>query len=77
MESPSKPILIRCQKHGAALALVATAEGKMLVVCPVCGSGADSENVIEKYSGLINGVLSEEELIDLRKQIDIAGKGQS
>ena len=70
-------VLIRCKQHGAALALVATADGKVLAVCPVCGSGADSEDVIKYSSGLKSGILSEEQLIDLRKQLRVGDKGVS
>ena len=69
-----KTILIRCKQHSAALALVTTTDGKILAVCPVCGSGADSEYVSKNTGGLTGGVLSEEQLIDLREQIRIADK---
>jgi hypothetical protein len=75
--TPHKTILLRCQKDGAALVLVALPDGKTLAVCPICGSGANSEHVIKQSAGLISGLLSEEQLIDLRKQIRIVEKSQS
>jgi hypothetical protein len=72
-----KPMLIRCQKDDVPLALVTAADGKTWAVCPVCGGAAYSENVIKQSSGLISGMLTEEQLIDLRKQIRIADKGVS
>lgn len=69
------PVLIRCKQHGAALALIATAEGEVLAICPVCGSGSNSKNVTEQSAGLIGGLLSEEQPINLRKQIKVAQKG--
>jgi hypothetical protein len=72
-----KPILIRCKTHGAPLALVATTDGKTLAVCPVCGSLGNSEDVGKYSSGLVSGILTEEQLIDLREQIRVAGKGIS
>jgi hypothetical protein len=66
-----KPILIRCKTHGAPLALVATTDGKTLAVCPV------SEDVGKYSSGLVSGILTEEQLVDLREQIRVASKGIS
>ncbi len=74
--SPSdEPILIRCQQHGVPLALVATPDGEVLAVCPVCGTGANSKNVAHNSAGLISGMLSKEQLVHLRKQIRIAQLG--
>jgi ssDNA-binding Zn-finger/Zn-ribbon topoisomerase 1 len=72
--APHKTVLLRCKKDGVPLVLVSTAKGRTLVVCPICGSGADSKHVIEQSTGLIGGLLSEEQLIDLRKQIRVADK---
>jgi hypothetical protein len=78
METPfNKPVLLRCREDGAPLVLVSTDNGDVLTVCPVCGSGGYSKDIIDYSAGLISGIFSEEQLIDLRKQISVAKKNIS
>jgi hypothetical protein len=75
MKTPfDKPVLLRCREDGAPFAVVSTDDGEVLTVCPVCGSGGYSKDVLDYSSGLISGIFSEEQLIDLRKQISIFNK---
>jgi hypothetical protein len=67
-------MLLRCKKDGVALALVTQAEGDVFAVCPDCGSGWKYEEVAENSAGLVSGILSEEQLVSLRKQIRISGE---
>ena len=77
MSATDKTILIRCKQDGVPLILLSAPDGKVLAICPVCGSGANSEHVLKHSAGLIGGLIPEEQLIDLRKQLKIAQKGGS
>jgi hypothetical protein len=72
MESSDQTILLRCSKDSEPLVLVSGPQGDVLAVCPICGSGWKYEQVAKQSAGLIAGLLSEEQLLDLKQQIRIA-----
>lgn len=66
--SSNTPILLRCHEDGGALVLVAGSQDQIMAVCPICGAGAKAEHVTEYSAGLVPGALTEEQLIEVRRQ---------
>ena len=62
-------MLIRCEKDGVPFVFVTDSERGSLIVCPVCGDGWQYEKITENSARLEEGILSEEQLISLKRQI--------
>ena len=65
-------MILRCEQHDEPLVLVPWDEGQRRAVCPVCGAGWDAKQIIEQSTRLIPGLLSEEELVQLREKVRLA-----
>lgn len=63
---------VKCAQCSEPLVRVTLPETYDRVYCVQCGGVGDYEQVIERTAGLIGGLLTEEELLDLREQFRLA-----
>lgn len=65
---------IKCGKCQTALVRVTLPEAYDRVYCTDCGAAGDYKEVVEGTAGLMAGLLTQEELLDLREQFRLARK---
>ena len=70
--SNDNPILLRRSKDQTPLVLVSDSKGNVLTLCLICGHGGEYEHVVKQSAGLISGLFSEKEIMNLRRQTLIA-----
>lgn len=67
-------IALKCAKCGTNLVRVSEPEGEDRVFCTECGAFNNAKAVFENSAGLIGGVLTPEQVLDLREKVRLARK---
>ena len=65
---------IECPNCRVSLFWIPESPPDRTIVCTECGAAGSYEKVMKNIGGLIGGVLTHEELIDIRKRLGIIQK---